>query len=1048
MQFKRAAMDDIERQLRRRAYFAEAKQLRATVELARRGVMASTRSIADFAPHRRLSGDLTLAWTAAFDALNAGEFNLLKVEPVQHTISGQLPKLKATAWGIEGYLGGSILNIDPGAGDLGQFIELGDSELAAIRFSIRGLTLRCLNTPNPAHFAIKTVRATEGVIEYIRASNWAGAISNGAPGLNGIRMLYQHIHGTINSGGESDANILVTRASNVKFFDIVLSGNAASANENGALIRLKPDADTEDIIDTVVGIGVQMQIKSVVNPPEDADGKAIALEMDDSAGTITNQWWDKCSLDHTRRKGFYWKNTRDPESDPLDPTGERASRNVHVYHCRFATNAGIPFHIERNPRYEQIRAFDIADNFFQSAGSASGPLATDAPIALIEGGGAEGCHFHHNQLLTKQPTYIRSVGIQFEGDGWTIDHNTIASNVTDNAGVLIGIKTTNADLVNFRIGHNSMGDGVTTPYSFPAWTTPSAKRIIGVFSEVEDYASLPAAGDPTVAYITADSKKFWRWRLDGSGYDEISPLADGDKGDITVSGSGATWTIDPNVVTYAKIQQISATDKLLGRSTAGAGNVEEIACTGVARTLIAQATQALMRTTGLGATTVGGNLFTLANPSAVTWPRINADNSVSTRTAAETRTDLSLVPGTDVQAYDATLAALAAQNWIANALPIGSGVDTLTQVTCAANTFPARASTGNLVAKTITDFGLSLVDDADATAGRATLGLGTLATQNGTFSGTSSGTNTGDQTDITGNAGTVTVANEATDTTCFPLFGTAASGNLQPKTNASLTFDSSTGALGVASLQSTGSILVGLIESSGTNLTISRDISGAVSSNNVRSRGVIQSGVTTAASYYRSDAETAAAAFTLVSLRHFYAVQGTIGAGSAVTNQYGFAVDSSLTSGANNYGFYANIATAAARWNFYANGTAPNYFRGLTTFGDKFGYGTLSGVGGQVTQATSKSTGVTRNTVTGQITTHNAALAANTTVSFTLTNSTIEADDSIVIHRKSGGTAGAYTVWIDSVAAGSCVICLRNETAGSLSENVLLQFAVVRGAIA
>ena len=63
--------------------------------------------------------------------------------------------------------------------------------------------------------------------------------------------------------------------------------------------------------------------------------------------------------------------------------------------------------------------------------------------------------------------------------------------------------------------------------------------------------------------------------------------------------------------------------------------------------------------------------------------------------------------------------------------------------------------------------GLALLDDATASEGRATLGLGTLATQNGTFSGTSSGTNTGDQTiTLSGNASgsgttaiTVTVSN-------------------------------------------------------------------------------------------------------------------------------------------------------------------------------------------------------------------------------------------------------------------------------------------------
>jgi len=109
---------------------------------------------------------------------------------------------------------------------------------------------------------------------------------------------------------------------------------------------------------------------------------------------------------------------------------------------------------------------------------------------------------------------------------------------------------------------------------------------------------------------------------------------------------------------------------------------------------------------------------------------------------------------------------------------------------------------------------------------------------------------------------------------------------------------------------------------------------------------------------------------------------------------------------------------------------------------DEIGY--AADAQGTVTQLTDKSTGVTLNKSAGQITMSNAALGATTNVAFVLTNSTISAKD-VVIVNVAGGTAAttSYNCWVSGHAAGSATIVLRNITAGSLSEAVVLNFAII-----
>lgn len=111
------------------------------------------------------------------------------------------------------------------------------------------------------------------------------------------------------------------------------------------------------------------------------------------------------------------------------------------------------------------------------------------------------------------------------------------------------------------------------------------------------------------------------------------------------------------------------------------------------------------------------------------------------------------------------------------------------------------------------------------------------------------------------------------------------------------------------------------------------------------------------------------------------------------------------------------------------------------------GYGT--GAGTAVTQPTSKATSVNPIPgMSGQITTAADALAAGAEVTFLAQITGLAATDVVVVNHASGGTAGAYIVYVAAVGSAVCTIGIANVSAGSLSEAIVINYAVIRGVAA
>lgn len=148
-----------------------------------------------------------------------------------------------------------------------------------------------------------------------------------------------------------------------------------------------------------------------------------------------------------------------------------------------------------------------------------------------------------------------------------------------------------------------------------------------------------------------------------------------------------------------------------------------------------------------------------------------------------------------------------------------------------------------------------------------------------------------------------------------------------------------------------------------------------------------------------------------------------LGAGGVMqARMYSTALDVNSTNGGSTF------------WRFNTNAQ----LLGLTATGG-LGYGT--GAGGAVTQITSRTTGVTLNTITGDITLFSAAGSA-TAASFTVTNSNVVATDNIVINEKSG--TNLYQTLVTTVGAGSFVVTFYT-TGGVAVDAPVFHFSVIKG---
>lgn len=160
--------------------------------------------------------------------------------------------------------------------------------------------------------------------------------------------------------------------------------------------------------------------------------------------------------------------------------------------------------------------------------------------------------------------------------------------------------------------------------------------------------------------------------------------------------------------------------------------------------------------------------------------------------------------------------------------------------------------------------------------------------------------------------------------TVAQIAGPGAAGDF---TNLTVTGNTTLGDASTDTVTVNGYMGVGGAGSSAIGLRANHTALTGVSQDGIQSAPTGTSAATTQIRAFSAQPGTAAAAFTCASVFGYRALNAVLGAGSTITNQYGFYVDDQ-TNGSNNYGAFLNVSSGSNKWNIYASGTAQNYFAG------------------------------------------------------------------------------------------------------------------------